>query len=311
MKLNGLAATGRIHRIRVAAVGGIVALLLAVLGTSGVQAGVGTELFLRGDANSDTGVDIGDSVFILSNLFSGGPAPTCADAADTNDDGAIDIADSVYVLSFLFLPGSPAPAAPFPTPGVDPTADGMVCGPLCVEVDQFIGLVPALFPLSLCVPEVPFDQSGVTGAVCTATSGPTCSPLMIAGCDLTVNLDSFEYDGVAQAFTLVTSLVIDPLGIEATIPIFGLQTCTTSGTATVMGTLTLETVPVAPGVVEIVGLIAVTEVTSADVDFSPCGLLAPFGDILVDFFVDQVSALADQLVMESLEPQLLGVQLCE
>jgi hypothetical protein len=44
-----------------------------------------------------------------------------------NDDGAVDISDAVGLLGFLFLGATP-PAAPFPTPGVDPTpADPLGC----------------------------------------------------------------------------------------------------------------------------------------------------------------------------------------
>lgn len=287
------------------------AISLALVLAGPVLGGTGTDAFVRGDANSDGSIDIGDSVFILSSLFAGGPEPACGDAADTNDDGSIDIADSVYLLSFLFLPGSPPPPAPYPAEGVDLTADGIICGPLCVDPAQFVALVPALFPVSVCVPEIPFSESGVTGAVCTSTVGPICSPLSIAGCDLTATLDSFTYDGPTQTFALSSMIIIDPLGIEATIPIFGLQTCTTTALATVTGTAVLDTIPVAPGVVEVVGITVETQVDSVDVDFSPCGLLAPFGDLLIDLFVAQAEALADQLVADTLEPQIVGAQLCE
>ena len=43
--------------------------------------------FKRGDANSDAQLNIGDAVFMLSALFSGGQQPPCMDAADVNDDG--------------------------------------------------------------------------------------------------------------------------------------------------------------------------------------------------------------------------------
>lgn len=71
--------------------------------------------FLRGDVNSDGGVDISDAVFGLSNLFAFGPAPECLDSANANGDGAYDIADMVYILSSLFVTGSPPPVAPYPS----------------------------------------------------------------------------------------------------------------------------------------------------------------------------------------------------
>jgi hypothetical protein len=85
--------------------------------------------FRRGDANADTRVNISDHIWILSELFLGGPASDCADAADANDDGVEDISDALYLLNFLFLGTNPAPAAPGPTLcGFDPTVDDLVCG---------------------------------------------------------------------------------------------------------------------------------------------------------------------------------------
>jgi len=82
-------------------------------------------VFRRGDANSDGQFNIADAVSILAYLFQGGAA-TCLDALDTNDDGSVNIADGVTELSYLFSSG-PAPAAPFPGCGVDPTADSVQC----------------------------------------------------------------------------------------------------------------------------------------------------------------------------------------
>jgi hypothetical protein len=83
--------------------------------------------FIRGDANIDGGVDIADSIFILSSLFSGGAAPSCADAADVNDDGFIDVSDVVYGIAFIFSGGA-APPAPYPACGVDGTpGDSLGC----------------------------------------------------------------------------------------------------------------------------------------------------------------------------------------
>jgi hypothetical protein len=56
----------------------------------------------RGDANSDTRVDIGDPIFILNYIFSGGPAPKCAPAANANGDSRLDISDAIALLSYLF-----------------------------------------------------------------------------------------------------------------------------------------------------------------------------------------------------------------
>jgi len=84
--------------------------------------------FIRGDANSDGGLDLADAVTVLSHLFLGGPAPDCQDAVDASDDGMVDLSDGVSLVASLFLGKGPLPA-----PGVDgragfdPTADGLFC----------------------------------------------------------------------------------------------------------------------------------------------------------------------------------------
>ena len=88
--------------------------------------------FVRGNANNDTKVDIGDSIWIINELFRpGSPATACPDAADANDSGAVDAADAVYVIAYQFS-GGPAPPAPFGSIpeacGVDPTDDALGLG---------------------------------------------------------------------------------------------------------------------------------------------------------------------------------------
>ncbi|NCG55723.1 MAG: hypothetical protein GWP35_02340 [Proteobacteria bacterium] len=83
-------------------------------------------LFLRGDANSDSLVNLADSISILEYLFSGGPPSSCQSSMDVNDSGTINIADAINLLAYLFSGGLP-PELPFPTPGVDPTPDALPC----------------------------------------------------------------------------------------------------------------------------------------------------------------------------------------
>ncbi|RTZ91459.1 MAG: hypothetical protein DSY92_04470 [Planctomycetota bacterium] len=83
-------------------------------------------LFLRGEINGDISVNIADALFLLTQLFSGGPAGTCADASDVNDDGSVNLADPIRLLAYLFS-GGEVPDAPFPACGVDPTADMLGC----------------------------------------------------------------------------------------------------------------------------------------------------------------------------------------
>lgn len=82
--------------------------------------------FIRGECNEDGAVDIGDSVFLLSFLFTSGVEPNCMDTADTNDDSSIDIGDAVYLLAFLFSFG-PEPPEPFFECGLDSSKDNLDC----------------------------------------------------------------------------------------------------------------------------------------------------------------------------------------
>lgn len=82
-------------------------------------------LFVRGDANNDTRVDLSDPISILNSLFSGIPAAApCADALDPNDDGKIDLSDAIYTLNYLFQGGA-AIKPPYPGAGTDPTPDSL------------------------------------------------------------------------------------------------------------------------------------------------------------------------------------------
>jgi hypothetical protein len=59
-------------------------------------------IFVRGDANMDSGIDVSDPIRILGALFLGEDNFPCSDAADANDDGGIDISDPVNILDYLF-----------------------------------------------------------------------------------------------------------------------------------------------------------------------------------------------------------------
>lgn len=99
---------------------------LAVLGTSRVVFAQ-SQAFIRGDANSSGGVEIGDAVFILNALFGGGTPLPCYDAADVNDSGTLDITDAVFTLLWLYRDGKTPPAPGVETCGPDPTDDDLTC----------------------------------------------------------------------------------------------------------------------------------------------------------------------------------------
>ena len=72
--------------------------------------------FIRGDANSDARINIADGVWIINELFLGGPANPCPIANDANGDGSADAGDAIYIFNYRFLDG-PMPGAPYPDCG--------------------------------------------------------------------------------------------------------------------------------------------------------------------------------------------------
>jgi hypothetical protein len=84
-------------------------------------------LFIRGDANQDSKVDISDAIALLSYLFLGGAAELgCEKSVDADDNGAINITDAIAILEYLFRGGAPLPA-PYPSCGPDPSEDSLSC----------------------------------------------------------------------------------------------------------------------------------------------------------------------------------------
>lgn len=65
--------------------------------------------FLRGDANADGNIDLGDVVYLVNYLYKGGPAPVPHEAGNCNCDEGIDVEDVVYLLNYLLRNG-PVPS---------------------------------------------------------------------------------------------------------------------------------------------------------------------------------------------------------
>ncbi|MEM7262873.1 MAG: hypothetical protein AAF488_12850 [Planctomycetota bacterium] len=87
--------------------------------------------FVRGDANQDGVVEISDPVWMLEELFLGGPASPCGSASDANDDGIHDVSDVLAVLNAVFIGPDPLPE-PSAACGSDPTPDSLECAaPIC------------------------------------------------------------------------------------------------------------------------------------------------------------------------------------
>ncbi|MGB2979628.1 MAG: ASPIC/UnbV domain-containing protein, partial [Candidatus Zixiibacteriota bacterium] len=60
---------------------------------------------LRGDANGDGEVNVGDVVFIINFLYRGGDPPVPMERADANCDGIVDVGDVVYLVNYLYRAG--------------------------------------------------------------------------------------------------------------------------------------------------------------------------------------------------------------
>ena len=81
--------------------------------------------FIRGDVDSSGTFGMTDPIQILLWLFRGGEL-ACQDTADIDDDGQVNLTDAIALLNFLFQ-GGPAPQAPYPEAGIDPTEDELEC----------------------------------------------------------------------------------------------------------------------------------------------------------------------------------------
>jgi hypothetical protein len=66
-------------------------------------------VFTCGDANGDDQVNVGDAVFLIVYVFSGGPPPDPECVGDANGDGGVNVGDAVYLIAYVFS-GGPPPA---------------------------------------------------------------------------------------------------------------------------------------------------------------------------------------------------------
>ncbi len=66
--------------------------------------------YLCGDPNGSNNVNISDAVFLISYIFSGGPAPNPLVSGDANCSGSVNISDVVYLIAYIFS-GGPVPCA--------------------------------------------------------------------------------------------------------------------------------------------------------------------------------------------------------
>ncbi|MFN0059610.1 MAG: chlorophyllase/cutinase-like alpha/beta fold protein [Planctomycetota bacterium] len=174
-----------------------------------------TWTFVRGDLNGNGALELADPVGLLTYLFiAGASQPACFDAADVNDDGQLGLSDAVQLLAYLYVPGTPAPLAPFPICGADPTSDALDCqGPLaaCPEVpvpldlavafssdvlEEFVGVRCHPLPTTISAANFAELRFALRPVTLAAGSGAGTVTLSTTGDSI---LQLFTSDGVAIA----------------------------------------------------------------------------------------------------------------
>jgi serine protease AprX len=75
-------------------------------GIPDILAAVEYTFYFTGDANSDGEIDVGDVIYLVDYLFTGGAAPNPLLLGDVECDDLVDVEDVVYLINYLFLGGS-------------------------------------------------------------------------------------------------------------------------------------------------------------------------------------------------------------
>lgn len=71
------------------------------------DASPGERNFVRGDANGDCMLELGDAIYVLNYLFKGGESPDPPQSGNANCDEVIDLGDAILLLNYLFKGGPP------------------------------------------------------------------------------------------------------------------------------------------------------------------------------------------------------------
>jgi hypothetical protein len=159
----------------------------------GFVTGASTTEFLRGDANADGAVSLGDAALIGYSTTRATRLFRCDDAGDANDNGGVEYTDAIRIFRHLFEPPSEATAipAPFPEAGLDGTLDPLPC--------ESYSVVPA--------PRT--DDSIRLGSVEAAPGEPVEVPIVV-----TASLPLQAYQLVVRFDPLVWAPARDSVGLE-------------------------------------------------------------------------------------------------
>ena len=64
---------------------------------------------IRGDADGNGTINIGDAVWLNDYIFIGGDPPPCMEEGDVDGSGTINVGDPTYLIYYLYF-GGPPPA---------------------------------------------------------------------------------------------------------------------------------------------------------------------------------------------------------
>ena len=62
---------------------------------------------MRGDANADGIIELGDIVYLINFVYKGGDPPCPMEAGDANCDGVVELGDIVYLINYVYKNGPP------------------------------------------------------------------------------------------------------------------------------------------------------------------------------------------------------------
>ncbi len=61
--------------------------------------------YVCGDANNDLAANVADVIYIINNIFKGGPDPIISEAVEVNTDAAYNIGDAISIIDYIFRSG--------------------------------------------------------------------------------------------------------------------------------------------------------------------------------------------------------------
>jgi hypothetical protein len=63
-------------------------------------------VYICGDANRDSEINVSDAVHIINYIFAGGDSPVPDEAGDVNCDEIVNVSDAVWIINYVFVGGN-------------------------------------------------------------------------------------------------------------------------------------------------------------------------------------------------------------